>query len=80
MDLKALEQKLATYAGDLSVAAQKIVDGIKAIQASKLETLAEARWPGLRAMEDEAIKELQVFCNLDAELVGWLDVLFPKAA
>lgn len=80
VNLQALETKLAEYAGDFPALEAKIVGGIKALQASKLETFLESRWPGLKAAEQTSLDDLAFLSNLDGELIGWLDLLFPKAA
>lgn len=78
MNIAALEAKLAEYAGDFPALADKLTKGIQALKASRLESFIESRWPGAKSIEDSVLADLAFLSQLDADLIGWLNVLFPK--
>ena len=68
---------------DLEMAANvaaKVKVVITAIKGSPLEPVLEKVLPGISKVETTALSDLDFLSSLDAKVIEWLNVLFPKAA
>lgn len=50
------------------------------VKASPIEAIAEKIYPGLPAIEDAALADLDVFSSASSEIEATLSILFPQPA
>lgn len=79
MNLQAFEDAIVKDINAAPAILTKIKTGIAAIKASPAQSLAEKLWPGIGAFEDTVLKDIDFLSSLDAELITWLSILFPKS-
>lgn len=80
MNLQALEAEIVKDLAKAPAIAKEVADFIVSVKGSFAEPLLERLWPGIAAVEDEAVKALGFLSSLSPDALNWITKLFPKAS
>ena len=78
MNMQALEAEILKDLNAAPAALAKLKDFLIKLKGSPFEPFAEKLWPGISTVEDKVLEDIDFFLSLDAQLVAWLSLLFPK--
>lgn len=80
MNTAAIEQEIIADIAAAPAIAADVVTAIQTVKTSPLQATLEKRWPGISAVEDEALKGLSFIPTFSPTVIKWLDLLFPQPA
>jgi len=80
VNLAALEAEILKDLNAAPAILAKVKDVITKVKGSPIEAFVERIFPGITTVEDEALTAIDFLSGLDAQVIAWLSVLFPKPA